>query len=326
MWARPIDEATIEYSVRDTGIGIAPDQIGKLFQEFSQADASINRKFGGTGLGLAISKRIVEQMGGAISVESVLGEGTKFIFTVTLPRTGVAALAENRGRNADDMFGRILAALDRPLRVLLAEDNATNQLVFSKLVQGLKFDLTIASNGREAVEQASHGAFDVVFMDMRMPEMDGLAAARAIRALGGRWQHIPIIALTANAYPDDVRACRDAGMDEFMSKPIRKKNLIEKLSKLLADHPLVREADGVKRFASERHSTVTEALPITPPAEVALTDVAPILDRAAFDELVDAIGIAGVRATLDVYFAETSARLELLRSLSCERDRARITG
>jgi signal transduction histidine kinase/DNA-binding response OmpR family regulator len=317
-------EAAIEFSVRDTGIGIAHDQIGKLFQEFTQADASINRKFGGTGLGLAISKRIVQQMGGEIRVESALGAGTEFIFTVTLPKTQVAALADSRGRATDDVFASVLTGLDWPLRVLLAEDNATNQLVFSKLVQSLKFDLTIAANGRDALEQASQGIFDVVFMDMRMPEMDGLAATRAMRALGGDWTRIPIIALTANAFPDDVKACRDAGMDEFMSKPIRKKVLLEKLSKLLADHPLVMKARVIANSTPAPQLIADGDLPMTPPAEVALTDVAPILDHTTFDELADAIGADGVRATLDVYIMETSTRLALMRTLSCDADRERI--
>jgi CheY-like chemotaxis protein len=139
--------------VRDTGIGIAPGQLDRLFTDFAQGDNSISRRFGGTGLGLAISKRIIEQMGGEIRVESALGRGSTFTVTLSLPR---------------------------------------------------------AVNGREALALAERGTFDVVFMDMRMPEMDGLAATRAIRALGGAWSTIPIIALTANAFAEDVKSCRDA--------------------------------------------------------------------------------------------------------------------
>ena len=318
------NKATIECTVRDTGIGIAPDQIGKLFKEFAQADASTNRKFGGTGLGLAISKRIVEQMGGAIRVKSELGVGTAFTFTVTLPKTDAAALVDARSTISNGDFAEVLARLQRPLRVLLAEDNATNQLVFSKLVQGMRIELTIANDGREALQHVSGGAFDVVFMDMRMPEMDGLDATRAIRALDGPRAAIPIIALTANAFPDDMKACRDAGMDEFIPKPIRKKTLIEKLSRLLADHPLFLQSAGAADDAPQPARSASGDLPITPPAEAALTDVGPTLDRAAFDELVDAIGAEDVRATLDVFFAETVERLALLRQLSCEADRPRI--
>jgi CheY-like chemotaxis protein len=233
---------TIECSVSDAGIGIAPDNLGKLFDDFTQADSSISRRFGGTGLGLAISKRIIEQMGGEIRVESTLGIGTTFRFTLTLPIAQTAELGDQASAVNDEDFAGVLARLDQPLRVLLAEDNATNQLVFSKLIQGFNVDVTIAANGREALEQAASRTFDIVFMDMRMPEMDGLEATRAIRALGGPWARIPIVALTANAFADDIKACRDAGMDEFVSKPMRKKVLVATLAQMLAWHPLVRAA------------------------------------------------------------------------------------
>jgi signal transduction histidine kinase/DNA-binding NarL/FixJ family response regulator/HPt (histidine-containing phosphotransfer) domain-containing protein len=317
--------ATLECVVRDTGIGIAPSQIDMLFKEFAQADSSINRKFGGTGLGLAISKRIIEQMGGTIEVESALGVGTAFTFTVTLPKTDAAAFVEGGNGIGNDEFAEMLARLHRPLRVLLAEDNRTNQLVFSKLVQGLRLELTIADDGRQALEYVSGGAFDVVFMDMRMPEMDGLDATRAIRALGGPRAATPIIALTANAFPDDMKACRDAGMNEFIPKPIRRKTLIEKLSVLLVTRLLVPHAAA----AGDKTPRLGLAAPIdraaTLPSDVALTDLGPILDRAIFDELADDISAEGVRATLDVFTADTAARLALLRQLSCDTDRARIT-
>jgi CheY-like chemotaxis protein len=157
-------------------------------------------------------------------------------------------------------------------------------------------------------------------MDMRMPEMDGLDATRAIRALGGPRAATPIIALTANAFPDDMKACRDAGMNEFIPKPIRRKTLVEKLSVLLVTR-LLATGDKTPRLGS--------AAPIdraaTLPADVALTDLGPILDRAIFDELADDISAEGVRATLDVFTADTVARLALLRQLSCDTDRARIT-
>jgi PAS domain S-box-containing protein len=222
--------ATIATSVADTGIGIAPDLIGSLFVDFAQADASINRRFGGTGLGLAICKRIVEQVGGEMKVESQPGRGSTFTFTLSLPVADAAA--EDAGASAEEIVPA--AGEGPPLSILLAEDSETNQFVFTKLIQGFNARITIAANGREAVEHAKRATFDVVFMDMRMPEMDGLAATRAIRALGGPWATIPIIALTANAFADDVKACRDAGMDEFIAKPLRKKVLVEKLSMVMA--------------------------------------------------------------------------------------------
>ncbi len=222
--------ASIATSVTDTGIGIAPELIGNLFVDFAQADASISRRFGGTGLGLAISKRIVEQMGGEMKVESQAGRGATFTFTLSLPIADAADLQDTSAAEEIVPF----AGDGPPLSILLAEDSETNQFVFAKLIQGFNITITIAANGVEALEHAKRTTFDVVFMDMRMPEMDGLAATRAIRALGGPWATIPIIALTANAFADDVKACRDAGMDEFIAKPLRKKVLVEKLSMVLA--------------------------------------------------------------------------------------------
>jgi PAS domain S-box-containing protein len=307
-----------ECSVTDSGIGIAPEQLGKLFGDFTQADSSISRRFGGTGLGLAICKRIIDQMGGEITVESALGAGTVFTFTLTLPVANEADLGGAESAVDKDDFADLLARLDQPLRVLLAEDNPTNQLVFTKLMQNFNVAVTIAENGRQAVEQASHRTFDIVFMDMRMPEMDGLEAARAIRAIGGEWARIPIIALTANAFADDVKACRDAGMDEFISKPMRKKVLIEKLALLLSDHPAVARAAG---WAQQNG---IDKLPVTPAAEVALADVGTLIDAEVLRCLTEEIGADGVRAALELFLADTPASLQLLRQLSSQRDRARI--
>jgi signal transduction histidine kinase/DNA-binding response OmpR family regulator len=313
---------TVECAVRDCGIGIAPEQLGKLFGDFSQADSSISRRFGGTGLGLAICKRIIDQMGGDIQVESTLGVGTTFRFALTLPIAAEADLGGNDSTVDRDDFAAVLTTLAEPLRVLLAEDNPTNQLVFAKLMASFNVDVTIAANGREAVRQASGRMFDIVFMDMRMPEMDGLEAARAIRALGGEWTRIPIVALTANAFADDVKACRDAGMDEFIAKPMRKKVLIEKLAVLLAGHPLlVRPA---RPAASAAATDTIAALPVTPAAEVTLADVAPEIDIAVLRCLAEEIDAEGVRAALDMFFTDTPDCLALMRRLTLASDRARI--
>ena len=145
---------TIECAVSDCGIGIAPEQLGKLFGDFSQADSSISRRFGGTGLGLAICKRIIDQMGGDIRVESTLGVGTTFRFALTLAgrQRGRARRSRARGQGR---FAQVLTDLAAPLRVLLAEDNPTNQMVFTKLMPSFNVEVTIAANGREAVQQAS---------------------------------------------------------------------------------------------------------------------------------------------------------------------------
>jgi len=310
--------AIVECSVRDTGIGIAPDHIGRLFEDFGQADSSISRRFGGTGLGLAICKRIISQMGGDIWVDSTLGVGTTFRFKLELPVGEISELAGHGGQVSADDFALALARLERPLRILLAEDNATNQLVFCKLMQGLNADITVAKNGRVALDHAAKGTFDIVFMDMRMPEMDGLQATRLIRALDGPAANVPIVALTANAFADDVNACRSAGMNEFMSKPIRKKLLVDKLAKLLAGHPLIVQAAKSPRPKAEA------ALPVTPAAEVAMADVAPTLDRDALRSLIEEIGADGVSEMFAVFQTETVKRLALMRQFSCEADRVQI--
>jgi len=315
--------ATISCSISDTGIGIAPDLIGKLFDDFTQADSSISRRFGGTGLGLAISKRIVEQMGGEIRVESPPGTGATFHFTLTLPIADVSDLGGGDSPADPVDPERVLACLEQPLRILLAEDNATNQMVFCKMMQPFNVDVTIAANGREAWVQASTRTFDIVFMDMRMPEMDGLEATREIRALAGPSANVPIVALTANAFADDVKACRDAGMNGFLSKPMRKKVLARKLVELLGDHPLLVQA--AKSAARAPHSPTDMRLPMTPPAEVAMTDVVPTLDPDAFRTLIEEIDLDGVREMLGVFLEETADRLTLMRKLSCQDDRVRIS-
>jgi CheY-like chemotaxis protein/nitrogen-specific signal transduction histidine kinase/HPt (histidine-containing phosphotransfer) domain-containing protein len=301
------DTATIECWVRDTGIGIAPEHLCRLFNEFSQAELSTSRRFGGTGLGLAISKRIVERMQGDIEVASTPGTGSIFTFRVTLPKTDTAALAGAARPSGESDFATTLSRLARPLTVLLAEDNGTNQLVFAKMMQGFDVDLTIAADGRQALECARKEAFDIVFMDMRMPAMDGLEATRAIRALGGEWSLIPIVALTANAFPEDVRMCHEAGMNDFVAKPIRKKVLVERMAALLADHPVVRAARDASAPAPRPAGAET-----------------PVLAHEVLEELTDALGHDGVRAMFDGFVDETDRRLGLLRGLSCERDRERI--
>ena len=169
---------------------------------------------------------------------------------MTLPKTGVAALEGAAPPSTEGDFATVLSRLARPLMVLLAEDNGTNQLVFSKLMQGLNVELTIAANGREALTHAKAGSFDIVFMDMRMPEMDGLEATRAIRALEGAWSTIPIVALTANAFAEDVKDCHDAGMNDFIAKPVRKKILLERIAAALADHPAFRSATDLAAVTS----------------------------------------------------------------------------
>jgi len=233
-------DRNLRVEVRDTGIGIHPEQLDSIFGRFTQADASTSRQFGGTGLGLAICKRIGEAMGGRIGVHSTVGQGSTFWIEATLPAAGAADGVVEAG---DDP-----TALERPLRLLLVEDNAVNRELVSSLLTPFDILIETAADGVEAVEAAARAAFDVILMDVQMPNMDGLTATRRIRAAavpGGR--RVPIIAMTANVLPEQVARCREAGMDDHLGKPISPAKLLEALGRWSAEEP---EADAGQASAS----------------------------------------------------------------------------
>jgi CheY-like chemotaxis protein len=218
------DKVLLYFSVRDSGIGLAPEQIGRLFRSFSQADTSTTRKFGGTGLGLAISKQLAELMGGEVGVESELGKGSTFWFSAPLGigaerRVEPAVKPEARAARADVPLAAIRGA-----RVLLVEDNDINQQVAREMLEDAGLVVDVAGNGEAAVAMVQEAGYAMVFMDMQMPVMDGVAATRAIRKLG-RFNELPIVAMTANAMEQDRLRCLDAGMDDFLVKPIDPENL-----------------------------------------------------------------------------------------------------
>ncbi len=294
--SRKADSVEVEWSVTDTGMGIAPDRLEALFGEFMQADSSITRRFGGTGLGLAISKRLIEQMGGTVGVASTVGEGTRFWFRLTLP---VAEQVVERVRNAGDVtvtFANFLAERGRPLRVLFAEDNPTNQFVALQLLKDFDVQVDVVGDGLEAVDAAATFRYDVICMDMRMPEMDGLAATRLIRKRGGLLADVPIIALTANAFPEDVRACMDAGMNLFVAKPVDRPRLLGALMTALEP-----PASAVAPL---------DVAPIEPPAETRPE----ALDLDGLREMGEAIGDDGLAQVVAIFQRETLDRLERLRS------------
>ncbi len=208
---RDQDMVTVVIDVIDTGIGIPRERLGRLFQAFSQADASTTRRFGGTGLGLAISERLARMMGGNVQVRSDVGIGSVFSLRLFLEPGGATPHIDEPVVAVDD-------AAIASLRVLVAEDNAVNRKVAVALLGRLGLQVDLANDGREAVEAARSGDYDVILMDMQMPEMDGLEATSIIRTLALDRRPV-IVALTANAFDADRDACLDAGMDDFMTKP-----------------------------------------------------------------------------------------------------------
>jgi signal transduction histidine kinase/CheY-like chemotaxis protein/HPt (histidine-containing phosphotransfer) domain-containing protein len=294
--------ATIVWTVTDTGIGIPPDRIGGLFGEFFQADASITRRFGGSGLGLAICKRLIEQMGGTIAVTSQPGEGSTFAVTLRLPITQPVHAATAQ-IDAVGMFKARLSGLDHPGRILFAEDNPTNQLVAQQLLRGFDVQVDVVADGLEAVHAAAEFVYDVICMDMRMPEMDGLAATRAIRAMGGRLAIVPIIALTANAFPEDVAACVDAGMTGFLAKPVSKQSLLAAL---------------LSAFGQAPGAIVIPTTGVIPTAGADRTDEA--LDRQRFAGLKEAMGEDDVAGLVALFEVETAARLVRIADRRLDRE------
>lgn len=208
-------------AITDTGIGIKPEILPTLFQEFRQGESSIARRYGGSGLGLAICRRLVERMGGTIGVESEPGRGSRFWFTALLKedQAEAASPGDEDARASLEHVEAALAARCPKLRVLVAEDNATNLFVTMRILQKLGIDADSAADGIEAIAAVKARPYDLILMDMQMPNMDGLQAARTIRGMAQAVASVPIIALTANAFAEDARQCREAGMNEFLAKP-----------------------------------------------------------------------------------------------------------
>lgn len=211
----------IRIEVTDTGIGMTEESLANVFSSFTQADASISRGYEGAGLGLAISKRLVEMLGGSIGAESRFGAGSTFWFTIpyTEPNDPPHGEPDSRPSPGD----RPTAA--RPLKILIAEDNLINQTIITSILEGFGHRLDVVNNGREAVNAVEASRYDLIVMDIRMPEMSGLDATRAIRAMNGERSQVPIVALTADAMSDRIQSYLAAGMNEVASKPIDRRKL-----------------------------------------------------------------------------------------------------
>jgi len=224
----PETETSMKFRVSDTGIGIPKDKLEELFAEFQQVDASTSRKYGGTGLGLSISKTLVEMQNGKIEVSSEEGKGSEFSFTIEYDKASdkdIVTLQASENMDASELKG---------VRLLIAEDNEFNQIVINDTLEQLVEDVSIdlVYNGQEAINMLKKNDYDMVLMDINMPEMDGHEATKYIRAnMNGNKQQIPIIALTASVLNTDIHMCLESGMNDYIPKPFTREELLGTMSK-----------------------------------------------------------------------------------------------
>jgi signal transduction histidine kinase/FixJ family two-component response regulator/HPt (histidine-containing phosphotransfer) domain-containing protein len=259
---RASDQVLLRFCVRDTGIGIAADKLASIFDPFEQADRSTTRTHGGTGLGLPISARLVEMMGGQIRVDSLSGQGSTFAvtipFRVETPGPAVPVSPPDAGT--------VIVGPGRNLHVLVVEDNAVNRQVLTLLLEKAGHRVSLAGNGREALEALHREPFDLVLMDLQMPEMDGLRATRLLRAhekaVGG---HVPVVAVTANALQGERQRCLAAGMDDYLSKPIRSADLFAVIARLVGSDAVSqppRQGDKETTRQGEGGDNLSPCLPV----------------------------------------------------------------
>ena len=270
-------EPRLRFAVTDTGIGIPDSAKGRLFKEFSQGDASINRRFGGTGLGLAISKRLIEAMGGVIGVISAPGTGSTFWFEIPLQAAEEAPAGTEQAANGQDA--------ETALRILVVEDMAVNQKVAKGMLRSLGHMVDIAEDGEAALAKVQSRPYDLIFMDMQMPRMNGLEATAAIRALEEGGKSIPIVAMTANVFATDRDTCLAGGMDDFVGKPINVPDLAAAIARASANAP--------KR---------AQTLPSGPPTIE--------FDQTQFEALAEHIGADELRSIIDGFLEDTGRLLE----------------
>jgi signal transduction histidine kinase/CheY-like chemotaxis protein len=276
------------FAVIDTGIGIPPASFTRLFKEFTQVDSSISRRFGGSGLGLAISRGLIEQMGGHISIESTEGVGSTFRFDICLRIQ--ASIANEPALKQQGPAAPAVAKIG--LAVLVAEDNLTNRLVATRMLERLGHTVTAVGDGAQALKAVAAGAFDMVLMDVMMPEMDGIAATIAIRALPGARAAIPIVGLTANLLAADRDRCFAAGMNHFETKPIT-------LSRLEA-----------------AISWVTGVLPRPAETAATLSLATDMFDASRLDLLVQQIGAAATEAVVRQFIDDSLRQVDALLALA----------
>ncbi|GEM_PF-4038488 len=244
------NDVVLAFDIKDSGIGISEEIQGKLFQSFSQADASTTRKYGGTGLGLAVCKNLVSQMNGSIHVESQPEKGSTFSFTLQLPLS--SKNEPDLLNESDSTIAQSLSIMPLNNAILLAEDNFINEKVAVSMLGKLGLRVDVARNGMEAIEKNDENSYDLILMDCNMPEMDGFQATQEIRKREKDYR-IPIIALTANAMNEDREKCLAAGMDEFITKPFNKSVLVEMIEKWLGHNQIQEDSDPAILAKSEEN-------------------------------------------------------------------------
>ena len=280
------DGVHLRFELADTGIGIAPEKLATLFRPFEQVDASATRRYGGAGLGLVITRRLAELMGGEVGADSTPGVGSTFWFTARLQRGRGEQPAGDAAAIPGPEVATPLPAGPAGVRLLLVEDNPINREVALELLQAAKLVADVAVDGVEAVDKARATRYDLILMDLQMPRMDGIDATRAIRGLPG-YRDTPILAMTANAYSEDRRNCSEAGMNDFVAKPVNPEQLYAALTKWLPGR------------AEAADTGSAPALLQPPPSPPENADV--VMRLPEIEGLDTAQGLAVLRGNVDTY-------------------------
>lgn len=292
----PGDFVRLDWVITDTGMGIPEDRIGDLFKDFVQVDNSISRRFGGSGLGLSICRRLTEQMGGEIDVSSVVGQGSRFHFSITLPLAAAQPSKHDRPTDSVRLLTEAIERVGHRVRLLVADDSETNRLIIVRMLRDYDVETLQAIDGAEAVEMIASHRPDIVLMDMQMPHLDGIAATLAIRACENSMHRIPIIAYTANAFAEDRETCARAGMTDFLAKPVRKNLLIETLLRALTS------------------KGAWVAVPGT--SDEILSAVSASFDASRYTALAEETDEAIARKLLQTFLAEADVKIGSLRDAS----------